>query len=297
MDKKNRIKIGELEKLSGMPRSTIHYYIREGILHPPHKTSRTMAYYDESHLNRLQAIHKMKSDYQKMKNGLRVPRALLEQRGHESNSHDRNGDNRAWEKDPVSTGSQIRKQEIIEAAIQLFSQKGYHHTNVRDITQALGISKGTFYLYYSSKRDLFIEVVDDVIRNIIGEVAGAIRQESNLIKRTILRGKVFHANYTKYNEILNQLRAEMASEDPWAQKKVKKVYRALTEPLIREAREAIKRGAIRQVDPDLLAYTLIGITEIMALRSTLDNKYDFDQILTFMFDLLKNGLNFDFNGL
>lgn len=277
-----RFKINELEKLSGVPRTTIHYYIREGILHPPHKTGRTMAYYDENHLKRLQAIQKVKSEYQKIKSGIRPPRALK-------------GQGTGALNESSSGVAKTRKQEIVSAAIRLFSQKGYHHTNVRDITQALGISKGTFYLYYSSKRDLFIEVVDDVIKNIIGEVADAIRKENNLVKRTVLRAKVFNENYLKYNEILNQLRAEMAGEDEWAANKVKKVYQQLAHPLIKEAEHAIKQGIIRAVDPDLLAYSLIGITEIMALRITLDKKYNFDQILLFIFDLLQKGLNFDFN--
>lgn len=290
MGKNRGMKIRELEKLSGVPRSTIHYYVREGILHPPQKTSHTMAYYNESHLRRLQSIKKMKTEYQKMKIGLRVPRAKLEQSRDGADVQLR-GEHNSTVDENLNTGSEnTRKQEIIETAIQLFSQKGYHHTNVRDIAQALGISKGTFYLYYASKRDLFIEVVDDVIRNIIGEVAKAIKSEDNLMKRTILRAEVFNRNYSKYNEILNQLRAEVTSEDQWAQNKVKKVYMDLTKPLIREAQEAIRRGVIREVDPDLLAYTLIGITEVMSLRMTLDDKYTLAKVMEFLLDLNMNGL-------
>lgn len=53
VNKKKYIRIGELEKISGLPRSTIHFYIREGILHRSIKTARTMAYYDERHVERL----------------------------------------------------------------------------------------------------------------------------------------------------------------------------------------------------------------------------------------------------
>ena len=281
MKEKQRMKISDLERISGVPRSTIHYYVREGILPPPEKTSRTMAYYTESHLKRLQDIQKAKMDYQKLKTGSRVPKALAGQSRQERVLR-RGGEHHS--------AMNTRRKEIIEAAILLFSQKGYHHTNVRDIAQALGISKGTFYLYYASKRDLFIEVVDDVIRNVIGEVAKAIKKEDDLMKRALLRAEVFNRNYSKYNEILSQLRAEMTNEDPWAQNKVKKVYMDLTKPLIREAQEAIKRGLIREVDPDLFAYTLIGITEIMSLRMTLDDKYTPGKIGEFLLDLNMNGL-------
>jgi len=290
VNKKSRMKISELEKLSGMPRSSIHYYIREGILHPPAKTGRTMAYYDESHLKKLQKIREIKSNYEKLKIGSRVPRTVIERGATEGLSQTEVVEYGSKKESPASDSRQPRKQEIIDAAINLFSQKGYHYTNVRDITNALGISNGTFYLYYASKRDLFIEVVDDVIRNIIGDVAEAIKKERNLLKRTILRGNVFHENYSRYNEILAQLRAEVTSEDQWAQNKVKKIYMDLTKPLIREAQEAIKHGIIREVDPDLFAYILIGITEIMSLRMTLDDKYTPAKIWEFLLDLYINGL-------
>ncbi len=60
--KNTYMRIKELEERSGIPRSTIHFYLREGLLQPPIKTGRTMAYYDETHLNTLVEIKKLKKD-------------------------------------------------------------------------------------------------------------------------------------------------------------------------------------------------------------------------------------------
>jgi len=284
MNPKHLMRISELERLSGVPRYTIHFYLREGVLHPPQKTGQTMAYYDESHLTRLQAIKKLKKD-------LRLPTAFLKERLEDVKD---GGEAKVGKSSALSDLSlspkQKRKQGIIEAAIRLFAQKGYHHTDVRDIAQAAGIATGTFYIYYQNKRDLFVEVVDDVIRSIIGEIADAIRKENDAVKRTVLRARVFYENYRRYSEILNQLRAEITGEDPWAQEKVKKIYWELTQPLIREAQQAIQNQVIRPLDPDLLAFALIGVVEILSLRINLDDKYTFDQITAFMLDILMNGL-------
>jgi len=284
-NKKNLMRIGELEKLSGMPRYTIHFYLREGILHPPKKTGQTMAYYDESHLERLQAIKGLKRD-------LRLPTVFLREQLKGIENREQTGARKSFAvSQPGLSPKEKRKQEIIEAAIHLFASKGYNHTNVRDIAKAAGMATGTFYIYYTNKRDLFVEVVDDVIRDIIGEIADAIRKEKNLVKRTELRARVFFENYQRYSEILNQLRAEMASEDHWAQEKVKKIYWDLTKPLIREAQQGIVNGYIRKVDPDLLAFTLIGIVEILSLRVKLDHKYSFDKVMSFVQDIILRGLN------
>ena len=45
-----------------------------------------------------------------------------------------------------------RKQEIIEAALHLFSQKGYEHTTIQDIAKYLNISQGLCYRYFNLKR-------------------------------------------------------------------------------------------------------------------------------------------------
>jgi len=43
MDRKGYMRINELEKRAGVPKTTIHFYVRHGLLHPPLKTARTMS--------------------------------------------------------------------------------------------------------------------------------------------------------------------------------------------------------------------------------------------------------------
>jgi len=83
----------------------------------------------------------------------------------------------------------------------------------------------------------------------------------------------------------------MASEDLWPQDTVKKMYHNLTRPLIREAQQAVDLGIIKNVDPDLLAYAMTGLIEIMSLRTTLDQKYSFEKIIDFITDLIQNGID------
>ncbi|MDR7071457.1 TetR/AcrR family transcriptional regulator [Fictibacillus barbaricus] len=51
-----------------------------------------------------------------------------------------------------------KRVEIIEKAIEMFAEKGYHATSVQEIAKALSISKGGFYTYFPSKDDLIIEI-------------------------------------------------------------------------------------------------------------------------------------------
>ena len=48
-----------------------------------------------------------------------------------------------------------REQQILDAALVVFAQKGYGDTRISDIANAVGIAKGTIYLYFDSKESLF----------------------------------------------------------------------------------------------------------------------------------------------
>lgn len=279
------MKIKELVEKSGMPRSTIQYYLREGLLHPPIKTGRTRAQYDESHLQRLRQIYNLKK-------GSRVPLSFLKERLEETGILPQSISRDYDVKKTVRTNKEKKRKrfEIISKAIEVFSQKGYHNTKVSDITDALHISTGTFYIYFKNKRELFIEVIDDVFRNIVGQAASAIKDESDFFRRLEIRGEVFYENYNRYNEILNQLRAEMASNEQWPEEKLKIIYHGLTKPVIKEIEAAVQNGIINKIDPDLLAYALTGLIEIMSLRISLDGKYTFLDGIKFIKDLVMSRL-------
>ena len=289
MTEKQLMKMKELMERSGLPRTTIHFYLREGLLHPPIKSGRTMAYYDQSHLLRLQAIKEIKKD-------LRVPMDLIrEQLAQRDLAPAHKAQTPPLESPPsgnrLDEHKKTRRREIMQAAIRVFSEKGYHRTKVQDITQAMGMSTGTFYIYFPNKRELFVEVVDEVFRTIVGEAAAALKAENDPIERLKIRGKVFYRNYSKYNEILNQLRAEMAGEDKWPHDRIKQAYKDLTQPVIREVKDCIHLGLLRDLDPDLVAYALTGLIEIMSFRVSLDDKYTIEEIIDFIIDFAALGMS------
>ncbi|BAL96844.1 TetR/AcrR family transcriptional regulator [Rubrivivax gelatinosus] len=66
---------------------------------------------------------------------------------------------------------QERPQELLDAALELFVQKGYAATHSEEVARRAGVSKGTLYLYYPSKEELFKAVVRSNLSNLIAEGA------------------------------------------------------------------------------------------------------------------------------
>jgi AcrR family transcriptional regulator len=65
---------------------------------------------------------------------------------------------------------QARRAQVLRHAKQIFARKGYHQTNIADIIAQARIARGTFYLYFQNKRDLFQELLDQVLRELTDRI-------------------------------------------------------------------------------------------------------------------------------
>ncbi|MFQ5611862.1 MAG: TetR/AcrR family transcriptional regulator [Anaerolineae bacterium] len=54
-----------------------------------------------------------------------------------------------------------RRQRLIEAGLAVFAEMGYHRAKVSDIVRQAGVAQGTFYLYFASKKDLFLTLLNE----------------------------------------------------------------------------------------------------------------------------------------
>ncbi len=63
-----------------------------------------------------------------------------------------------------------KKQQILDAALRLFAEKGIEATSIQHITQEAGISKGAFYLSFPSKESLIKEIIDSFMKEIVTEI-------------------------------------------------------------------------------------------------------------------------------
>jgi AcrR family transcriptional regulator len=70
---------------------------------------------------------------------------------------------------PRQRRKQARPQELLDAALLLFAEKGFAATRTDEVAQRAGVSKGTLYLYYPSKEDLFKAVVRKSLVSVIDE--------------------------------------------------------------------------------------------------------------------------------
>ncbi|MBI4764992.1 MAG: TetR family transcriptional regulator [Deltaproteobacteria bacterium] len=287
MAKRDGMTIGELEKKSGIRRSTIHHYIWYGLLHQPFRTGQTMAYYDRSHLRRLETIQKIKVDFLKSAKTSRVPLDLIKHKLTEDYTLTKGKSAAGKEaKGKNMEKVQKKKEEIIEATLRLYADRGYYLTNIREIAGEVGISAPTFYHYFKDKRELFVEAVEYVIKNYRQESKTALEKEKDPARRSILMFRIFQKHYPKIGEILNQLRAGVVIGDQWARERLSRVYKEMTETVAGQVRQGIKLGLIRNVNPELHGFVSVFLDEMAIHLASLDKRFSINQVMVFVADML-----------
>ncbi|MEH7224021.1 helix-turn-helix domain-containing protein [Bacillus sp. JJ1566] len=73
----------------------------------------------------------------------------------------------------------VKKQLIMEKALELFAKQGFEATSVQQITDQCGISKGAFYLSFKSKDELIIALIDQFMEQVFTDIDHVVREQKD----------------------------------------------------------------------------------------------------------------------
>ena len=85
----------------------------------------------------------------------------------------------------ITTNMQEKRDRILECALDVFAEKGYVNTPVRDIIDRSGFGTGTFYKYFDNKETVLTVLLEDFLDQIIASVNEFFKRENNLYLRFI----------------------------------------------------------------------------------------------------------------
>ena len=77
----------------------------------------------------------------------------------------------------MRTADPAKSRRIIDAAIQLFAERPYHEVRMEDIAARAQVAKGTLYLHYEDKEDLFQGIMNDGLRSLVERLEESLRAE------------------------------------------------------------------------------------------------------------------------
>ncbi|MFO7560963.1 MAG: MerR family transcriptional regulator [Desulfobacterales bacterium] len=290
------IRIAELERLTDIRRRTIHFYLQKGLLHPPTKTGKTMAYYDESHLRKLSFIKKAKNQ------GMPLVAIQEEIKRMESAQPDIFGGNHiepflSEEKSPVKNAIPRKAQGvktrecILDAGCRLFREKGYRETKVIDVVKALHVGKGTFYFYFSDKRELLLECVPRIFSDLFSEGWEKIRRIRNPLLRLEQRARMVLPVLKEFCSIIQLSKEAMEDSDPKLQKLGRQTYLSVRSPLESDIKKCISQGLIKKINPEIAATFFIGAMENLNYLPTIEQEIHLENAWDTYLNLITYGIN------
>jgi AcrR family transcriptional regulator len=163
---------------------------------------------------------------------------------------------------PLSARGLNTRRRLLDAAERVFGELGYLDASIVKITEAAGVGQGTFYLYFDSKRAIFDELVRDLNQRVRhsmkeGSSRGKTRLEAELLGfQAYFR---FTADHPALYRIIRQ--AEFVSPEM-----LHYHYDKLSEGYIAALREASQSGEIATLDPEVAAWALMGLGELIGMR-------------------------------
>ena len=176
----------------------------------------------------------------------------------------------AWKR-----GKEETSEQLLYAALELFAQKGYRGTSVRDLAAAAGVTTGAFYSNFRSKRDIYVAVTDRItstIQSIVDQLTkeiievmkerGSARMEFDLLSKPIQR--LFEEAY-KHEALLNILIREGLGRDPEFQREIDRVWERYVQVAKRALDTYILAGFAKPYDTELVARALVPMSIAMGL--------------------------------
>ena len=68
---------------------------------------------------------------------------------------------------------EARRAQILDRALDVFAEQGYHRASVTDLVKAAGVARGTFYLYFDGKEAIFLELLEQLLSEFRSKIVGA----------------------------------------------------------------------------------------------------------------------------
>ena len=165
---------------------------------------------------------------------------------------------------------EVRREQILKVASELFSEKSYHDVTVDEIASAVGVAKGTIYLYFPSKERLYLEILEDSFEAIESLLEKEIEKRDSA---PVKLKKVLRLIFEFYQMNLDVLRILSRDEthlirehfqftEHWRLRRIK-LYEKILEKGQRE-------GSFRPINTKLVAIVIFGLVRSVMFYYRID---------------------------
>lgn len=185
-----------------------------------------------------------------------------------------------------------RREQIIDGAVKLFKEKGFHRATTREIAKAAGFSIGTLYEYIRTKEDVLYLVCDSIYNEVQSRLSTSMDQEGNVEGLRIAIDTYFHLIDDMSDEFVVMYQ-ESKSLPKDALQYVLKKEMEMVSLFKRLIHACVKSGELRITEEavDIAAHHVVIQGQMWAFRRwAIQSQYSIEEFITLQTDQLLNGI-------
>ena len=169
-----------------------------------------------------------------------------------------------------------KRADIVNAGIRIFSRKGFNRCSVEDILQEAHVARATFYSYFDSKKDLFVELVDGILNTMfeifakeLSDIPTNLEELKERTKNTVLALYEFFNQNWEFSAIYIK---EVMGMNPEIDYRILEWQQRVSELVKILLNRGIERGIFRPMDVDIVSTLVAGVPQHVGLQLFMLNK-------------------------
>lgn len=156
------------------------------------------------------------------------------------------------------------KRRILEAAADVFADKGYYGAAVDDIVRASDTSKGSFYHFFPSKQGIFLALVDHMYSVLLRRVESAIEEKEGALNKVDAALRTVLSEFSRHRRLAKIMLIEAAGLGHAFNDKLFELHAGFAQLIKRYLDGAVAEGSIPPLDTEIAAYAWLGaINEVV----------------------------------
>jgi AcrR family transcriptional regulator len=188
-----------------------------------------------------------------------------------------------------------KRADIVNAGIRIFSRQGFHRCSVEDILQEANVARATFYSYFDSKKDLFVELIDGILNSMYEIMSRQMEGQPTSVdgviesaKEAVLELYEFFRDNLDFSAIYIQ---EVMGMNPEIDLRIVEWQNRTATFLSGIIQKGIEKGLFREVEVDVIGRLIAGAVQHLGLTLFLyTEEIDIPRVAESVADYLINGL-------
>ncbi len=183
-----------------------------------------------------------------------------------------------------------RHEQICDAALKLFTRKGFHQTSVREIAEASGLPIGTLYTYIKTKEDILYLIyrrIFAIFQERMLEATDGIEDPSRQLKAAL---EATLKIYDEFRDVVLLLYQESHALSRRAVQSLVEVDRSYVSFFRQILEKGNRRGQFAVKDPNLIAISLLFLCAVWALKRWNLKDYALPEVIEHLDNLIMHGI-------